>query len=143
MAWAILDTNIYIGRWERDLYENAIATARRKFVIRHSSVVLSELRRGARTRKTRALVDALHELAHVRWAPTEDDWWYAGRLIRDIGDHQDWDTKKRRGFQNDALIALTARRQGATIVTANRNDFALLARELEFPLVVAGESRRP
>jgi predicted nucleic acid-binding protein len=33
---------------------------------------------------------------------------------------------KRREFQNDALIALTARGRGATVVTANRVDFALL-----------------
>jgi len=36
---------------------------------------------------------------------------------------------KRREFQNDALIALTARRQGAMLVTANQRDFALLAGE--------------
>jgi predicted nucleic acid-binding protein len=36
---------------------------------------------------------------------------------------------KRREFQNDVLIALTARRYGATVVTANRGDFALLAAE--------------
>jgi predicted nucleic acid-binding protein len=33
-------------------------------------------------------------------------------------------------FQNDVLIALTARRHGATIVTANRSDFEILGREL-------------
>ena len=30
---------------------------------------------------------------------------------------------------SDALIALTARRHGATVVTANRGDFDLLSRE--------------
>jgi len=50
-------------------------------------------------------------------------------LIRKIGDAQQWERSKRRDFQNDALIALTARRHGATIVTANRGDFDLLARE--------------
>jgi hypothetical protein len=37
---------------------------------------------------------------------------------------------KRRDFQNDALIALTARRHGATVVTANSSDFELLPSEL-------------
>ena len=32
-----------------------------------------------------------------------------------------------REFQNDALIALTARRHGATVVTADREDFVLLS----------------
>jgi len=31
---------------------------------------------------------------------------------------------------SDALIALTARRHGATVVSANRGDFDLLSREI-------------
>lgn len=58
------------------------------------------------------------------------DWWEAGRLVRDIGDRQGWERRKRRDFQNDALIALTARRYGATVVTANRRDFGLLSQAL-------------
>jgi predicted nucleic acid-binding protein len=136
MPWAILDTSIYIGHWERGLYEEALAGVRRAFVVRHSSVVLSELRRGARTRQARRLVDSLHRLAHVQWAPTTADWWEAGRLIRDIGDDQGWDLSKRRNFQNDALIGLTAYHYGATVVTANHWDFELLARTLRFPVLL-------
>jgi predicted nucleic acid-binding protein len=130
MPWAILDTSVYIGHWERGLYEEALATVRNAFVVRQSSVVLSELRRGVRTRLAQKLIDALYQLAMVRWEPTAADWWEAGRLIREIGDAQRWNRNKRRDFQNDALIALTARRHGATIVTADRTDFELLARKL-------------
>lgn len=130
MRWAILDTTIYIGHWERGLYEEALATIRKAYVIRHSAVVLSGLRRGARTREARRLVEALYRLAAVRWEPAVEDWWEAGRLIRKVGDAQAWDTNKRRDFQNDALIALTARRHGATVVTANRTDFELLSKEV-------------
>jgi len=56
-------------------------------------------------------------------------------LIRTIGDARGGDTSKRRDFQNDALIALTARRHGATVVTANRRDFGLLARELDIAVL--------
>lgn len=66
---------------------------------------------------------------------TAADWWEAGALIRKIGDANNWDTGKRRDFQNAALIALTARRHGATVVTANAADFALLARELEIAVL--------
>lgn len=48
-----------------------------------------------------------------------------------IGDPRDWDTNKRRDFQNDALIALTARRHGATVITTNREDFEILGRILD------------
>ena len=130
MRWAILDTTVYIGHWEHGLYDEALAVLRKAYVICHSAVVLSELRRGARTREAQRPVETLHRLASIRWEPTAADWWEAGRVIRKIGDAQAWDTPKRRGFQNNALIALTARRHGATVVTANRNDFELLSREV-------------
>jgi hypothetical protein len=79
-------------------------------------------------------VDALFRLAQVQWAPTPADWWQAGRLVRVIGDGRGWDRGKQRDFQNDALIALTARRHGATVVTAKRADFELLAREIPLSL---------
>ena len=130
MRWAIFDTSVYIGHWERRLYEDTLAAVRTAFVVRHSAVVLSELRRGARTREAQRRVETLARFATIRWEPTAADWWEAGALIRTIGDANDWDTGKRRDFQNDALIALTARRHGATVVTADTRDFGLLAREL-------------
>ena len=130
MPWAILDTTVYIGHWEQRLYEETLTAVRKAYVVRHSAVVLSELRRGARTPDAQRQVDALYRLARIQWEPTAVDWWEAGSLIRRIGDAQSWDTSKRRDFQNDALIALTARRHGATVVTANRTDFDLLSREV-------------
>lgn len=129
MRWAVLDTNVYIGHWERGLYGNELAAIRQGYIIRHSSVVLSELRRGARTKAAQRLVQSLHRLAVVQWDPTAEDWWEAASLIRKIGDAKGWDVVKRREFQNDALIALTARRHGAIVASANHADFALLAGE--------------
>ena len=135
MAVAILDTNVYIDHWERGQYQHTLENLRRAYIIRHSAVVLSELRRGARDREAQRLVAALFELATVRWEPSVADWWEAGRLVRSIGDKRDWDINKRRDFQNDALIALTARRHGATVVTANYADFELLRSELRISVV--------
>ena len=130
MPWAILDTNVYIGHWEGARYEDALTEIRRAFIVRHSAIVLSELRRGARTREATALVAQLFTRAPVVWSPQSSDWWEAGRLIRELGDEHAWDRSKRRDFQNDALIALTARRHGATVVTANRVEFELLSEEM-------------
>ena len=137
MAFAILDTDVYIDHWERGLFQETLENLRRAFIIRHSAVVLSELRRGARTREAQRLVAELYELATLRWEPSAAELWEAGRLVRTIGDQQDWDINKRREFQNDALIALTARHHGATIVTANRSAFELLRAELGFALFLA------
>ena len=128
--WALIDSSVYIGHWERGLYESALAEVRASFVIRHSAVVLSELRRGARTRGAGRTVNRLHALAREAWEPTPKDWEEAGQIIRTVGDAHDWDLSKRRDFQNDTLIALTARRHGATVVTANRGDFELLGKRL-------------
>jgi len=137
LAVAILDTSVYIDHWERGLYQDTLENLRRAYVIRHSAVVLSELRRGARGRDAELLVANLFELATVQWEPSVADWWEAGRLVRNIGDKQDWDINKRRDFQNDALIALTARRHGATVVTANSSDFELLRLALRISVLPA------
>ena len=134
--WAVIDTSVYIGHWERGLYEDTLAEVRRAFVVRHSAVVLSELRRGARTREAERVVSRLHDLARIVWEPTPKDWWEAGQIIRTIGDAHDWDRSKRRDFQNDALVALTARGHGATVVIANRGDFEILGKRLGVPVLV-------
>jgi predicted nucleic acid-binding protein len=134
---AILDTNVYIGHWERELYGNTLASVRASFIVRQSSVVLSELRRGARAREAIRAVEGLWRQAVTAWAPTADDWWAAGKLVQTIGAEEGWDRAKRRAFQNDMLIALTARRHGATVVTADVSDFALLQRRLHLKILPA------
>lgn len=134
--WAVIDTSVYIGHWERGLYRETLDQVRKAFVVRHSAVVLSELRRGARSRDAERTVARLHQLARDIWEPTSKDWWRAGRVIRLLGDAHGWHRNKRRDFQNDALIALTARGHGATVVTANREDFELLGRALRVPILV-------
>jgi len=131
VAFAILDTGVYIDHWEHSRHGRVLVAVRRRFVVRQSAVVLSELRRGARTKSALRLVDALRDLSTVIWEPTAEDWWRAGKLIRAIGDAQDWETTKRREFQNDVLIALTAVRHGATVVTTNTNDFEFLAKSIK------------
>ena len=79
MQWAIIDTDIYI---DHCLYAELLPTVQQAFIVRHSAVVLSELRRGARTRLAERLVNSLHRLAAERWAPTDNDRWEAGRLVR-------------------------------------------------------------
>jgi len=137
MRRAILDTSIYIGHWEAGRYDVLLADVRQAFIVRHSAVVLSELRRGARTRQAQRQVDHLFRIARVVWEPTAADWWEAGKLVRQVGDREGWEIGKRREFQNDALIALTARRYGATIVTSNHDDFALLKPRVKIGVMYA------
>jgi predicted nucleic acid-binding protein len=134
----IVDTSVYIATWEGLLPIDLLAQLRHRYVVRQSSVVLSELRRGARTVRLSGLVKELRASMRLVWEPSDGDWWTAGELIRQIGDANDWETNKRREFQNDALIALTARRFGASVATTNRHDFELLARRIPFHLIALG-----
>jgi predicted nucleic acid-binding protein len=127
---AVLDTNVYIDFWERAEHASEVQAIHAAFVVRLSAVVLSELRRGARTQKARRTVESLHRASTEMWEPRSVDWWEAGKIVREIGDQQSWDTNKRREFQNDALIGLTVRHHGALLVTSNRSDFRLLERRL-------------
>ena len=130
MRSAVLDTNVYIDFWERGLHAQAVQAIHAAFVVRHSVVVLSELRRGVRAQQARRTVESLYRLATEVWEPSREDWWEAGKLVRDLGDQQSWDIHKRREFQNDALLALTVRRRGALLVTSNQSDFRLLERRV-------------
>jgi predicted nucleic acid-binding protein len=51
---------------------------------------------------------------------------------------QGFDGHKLRELHFDALIALTARAVGATLITCNRADFELLRRHERFELLVLG-----
>jgi predicted nucleic acid-binding protein len=130
MPYALLDSNIYIDHWERGAHTDELDEIRHAFIVRHSAVVLSELRRGAHSVAARRTVDALRRHATIVWAPSAADWWRAGELVQKLGARHDWDARKKRDIQNDALIALTAVQHGATVVTSNAADFDLLAREL-------------
>jgi predicted nucleic acid-binding protein len=130
VPFAILDTNVYIDHWERGSRSDELQLVRQSLIIRHSAVVLSELRRGARSTAAKRLVESLRRAASVILTPTEEDWWRAGEIISRLGMRRGWDPNKRRELQNDALIALTARRQGAIVVTGNAVDFQLLGEEL-------------
>ena len=69
MRWAIIDTSVYIDHWERGLHSEALIAVRKAFIVRQSSIVLSELRRGARTPDARDLVDTLFRLARIHGHP--------------------------------------------------------------------------
>lgn len=130
MPFAIIDSDVYIDHWERGAHSEELHEIRHAFIVRHSVVVLSELRRGAHSVTARRTVAALRRLATIVWSPLADDWWRAGELVQKLGARHGWETSKKRDFQNDALIALTAARHGATVVTSNRSDFELLAGEM-------------
>lgn len=100
-----------------------------------SAVVIQELTAGAKEaaevrefEQFRKHYEALDRLL----VPTGEDWWLAGKVLNSL--HRGLRSHKRghitaisKGEQQrilrDVLIALTARRAGATVVTENVSDF--------------------
>ena len=135
MPYAILDASVYIGHWEQGLYGPVLEQIRRRLIVRQSSVVLSELHRGAKTKEALKLVEYLYKLAKPCWVPDEKDWWTGGKILRQLTIRHGWDARRIRDLQNDVLIALTARKYGAVLITANQRDFELLRRYVRFTAV--------
>jgi predicted nucleic acid-binding protein len=68
--------------------------------------------------------------------PTFDDWTEAAALVTAIELRDRGWRSKLPALLNDILIALSARRIGAMVVTRNRDDFLLIRRHTGFSLRV-------
>jgi predicted nucleic acid-binding protein len=129
---AIFDTSVYIdnlrsGRFQQEILEL-------KFVVRLSAVVLAELSRGARSREMRRFVDDLGKNLRII-APNEREWMQSGRIVNRLVAAKGFDIHKTREIHFDVLIALTARRIGACLITCNADDFTAIREFLDFNFV--------
>jgi len=129
---AILDTSVYVDNLRFGRFKQEILDL--KFVIRCSAVVLAELSRGARSRPMRRFVDELAKNLRVI-APNEREWIQSGQILNRIVAAKRYDINKTRELHFDVLIALTARRIGAYLITCNVDDFTAIRETLDFNLV--------
>ncbi len=104
-------------------------------LVRCSAVVLAELWRGATTQAEQALLRAV-ERSFPIFSPTEKDWLESGRMLAKIQRERGFEPRKLRDLHFDVLIALTARRHGATLITSNRGDFELIRSHRNFKLEI-------
>ena len=91
-----------------------------------SAVVLAELKAGAYQAADAKLLEALWRLFHARsrlLTPTFADWNLAGEVLMRLRRKFHLEGKGLSRFFNDVLIALSARRIGAVVITSNRADF--------------------
>lgn len=129
----IFDSSIWIDQWRTDCHRQRIASL--EGLVRISSVVLAELRRGALRRSESALIDALEKNPRIL-TPTEANWRESGRILARMHLDQGFSPAKLRDLHFDVLIALTARSCGACLITSNRADFELIRSYREFELEV-------
>jgi predicted nucleic acid-binding protein len=131
----LLDTNVYLDWLNQGLREEIVIGAGRVRIL--SAIVLMELRAGATTRSAVSAVDTLSR-AYVKAqrlvAPSATLYSDAGRLLLQL--RKDSREVRRASLVSDALIALTARSLGATVVTRDGSDFAAIRKHCDFSLEV-------
>jgi len=129
----IFDTSIFIGHLRTNKHADRFQNL--SGLIRNSSVVLSELARGATNEAELDFVSALAK-NHPILTPTERNWIESGLLLHRIYGDKRFSPEKLRDLHFDVLIALTARNYGATIITSNKADFELIAHYKGFRLEI-------
>jgi predicted nucleic acid-binding protein len=129
----LFDTSVLIGQIRTNRHLNRIRQV--KGLVRQSSVVLTELWRGASSRIDRKAIEAL-ETGNPTLTPTDNNWLESGHLLAEIREDKGFEPEKLRDLHFDVLIALTARSYGARLITSNRADFELIRKYRDFRLEV-------
>jgi predicted nucleic acid-binding protein len=136
MTRVIIDTNVYIAFMNDERYADIVLGPN---VVRHmSSVVHMELEAGAATKSAQRTVTQLarsFERVGRLVPPSAKAWRSAGSILRRV--RASGREVRRASLVNDVLIALTARDIGATIVTNDRSDFAVLRKHIDFSWTAA------
>jgi predicted nucleic acid-binding protein len=125
----LLDTSVLIDHMRTNRFAARIE-ALDEFSV--STVVLSELWRGARPLDRKFLIE--FENSGDLLTPSESDWIESGEVLFEASTKLKHSAEKIRDLHFDVLIALTARSHGATVVTTNAKDFTLIRRYREFGL---------
>lgn len=131
------DTNVWID-WLNEGRFGEILLA--KGMLKHlSAVVLMELEAGAFSRREQRTINQLLRAFETRnrlVIPTATDYREAGRTLRQLQTEKGYQLSKAHWLANDVLIALSARRVGATVLTQNAKDFEAIRQYLSFPLLI-------
>ncbi len=129
----VLDTSIFIDHLRTNKHAGDIQNL--SGLIRNSSVVLSELARGATHESELDFVSVLAK-NHPILSPTERNWLESGSLLYRMHEDKGFSPGKLRDLHFDVLIALSARNHGATVITSDKADFELIRHYKEFQLEI-------
>jgi predicted nucleic acid-binding protein len=130
MTPVLLDTSIYITALRAG---NELILALRRIAPQAplwlSAVVVEELYAGIK-RKDRRVIQRLErdfESAQRILVPNLNDWSQTGQVLCRLAAEYHYERIGKGRLTNDALIAMSAARQGITVITANQRDFARIA----------------
>jgi len=130
MRAALFDSSVYISGIRRG--DDAVLAQRRfspDTPLWLSSVVLEELYAGAfgQMRDSVERLERDFERARRILVPNLGDWSQAGRVLARLAAKYGYEKIGQGRLTNDALIAMSAARIGARVITVNERDFRKLA----------------
>jgi predicted nucleic acid-binding protein len=130
MRAALFDSSVYISGMRRG--DDAVLAQRRlspDTPLWLSSVVLEELYAGAlgQVRDSVERLERDFERAGRVLVPNLGDWTQAGRVLARLAAKYGYEKIGQGRLTNDALIAMSAARIGARVITVNERDFRKLA----------------
>jgi len=135
----ILDTSIYIPFINKGIAHPAIESHQAHPLFYLSAVVVEELYAGAFDVPSIKLLDklfsAFSSLDRVI-APAAVDWQHAGKIVAQLGRKYGFEGVFLARITHDILIALSARRIGAAILTNNVKDFVKIQEFVDFKLYI-------
>jgi len=126
----LLDTNVLIGFFRSPSEREEFESRARRPLLLLSSVVALELFAGCRTpRQEKALASFLKPFEKAGRVVTPDyaSFQETGRVLAGLG-RDGVGAAHCRQITNDVLIAVTASKAGAVVVTANSRDFSRIER---------------
>jgi len=130
MSAVLFDTSIYVTAFrtgaDRPIHLRHLGPGSTIWV---SAVVLAELYAGAHSRDAKIVEQLEYDFTKAKriLVPNLKDWTLAGKVLARFSSAYDYEATGKARLMSDALLAMSAARQGITIVTANQRDFARLA----------------
>ncbi len=129
MRPVLLDSSVYITALRAG--DDAVLMMRRlapETPLWLSAVVLEELYAGVTGRSSRIVERLERDFDRARriLVPNLSDWAEAGKVLARLAAECGYEQIGQARLTNDALIAMSAARQGITVLTTNARDFARL-----------------
>ncbi len=133
----VLDTSIYIPFINQGIAHPTIEIHQGRPLIYMSAVVMEELYAGAFDVPSVKLLDKMHDTfssMNRLIIPDAMDWQKTGKVVAQLGQKYGFEEMFLSRITNDILIAATARKIGAVVVTNNQKDFLRIREYIDFKI---------
>ena len=135
---AFLDTSVYISHYRAGVHRELLNRLNTEYFLYLHAVVLAELHAGAGTPAFAKELVRLEKIFSSKGriiVPEKRDYGMAGRMLRKMRQRGLIEDQKVSSFLGDSLLASSARHEGMTLVTEDK-DFQRIAKVQPFPLLL-------